>query len=215
MKYTEMIKWLAKQPAAFALGLLFWGEITILICSVAGGWLLSRLLVESVTPFRPTAVFIAVFIINMVVFYLMHFTFGHNSRLMEGLINIHRFGGTDRVERLWREHKRELKDSDDYKLDEIRDPFKPPERIRASAEQFKLRYFLILPTGLVLYLLSFASTIYRLFSRQVLAWEPGMLMLTALLIAALSSACFWSMQMWIPGYVSVRKLLGHKTPEGE
>jgi len=215
LNYTRIIKWLSKQPGPYALGLLFWSEITIYACSLAGGWLLTRFLVETVTPLRPMPIFIAVLIIYFVVFYLIHLVFSHNSRFFEGLINIHRYGGPDRIARLYNEEKQALHDKGDESAGSIEDPFSPPVKIRASAENFKLRYFLILPAALVLYFLSFASTIYRLFARQVFTWDFGMLMLIALLLAALSSVCFWSMMPLLPGYVGVRKLFGKSTSEGE
>lgn len=215
MTYRSLIKWLSNQPAPLALGLLFWSEIAIFVFSLAGGWLLARFFVEFQTPFRPVPAFILTFIVYMVAFYILHFIFGRVSQLYECLIDIHRKGGPVRAQNQYKETKAEQKSLESCEIEEILDPFDPPSRIRASAENFKIRYFLILPTALVLYLLGFASTIYRLFVRQVLPWESGMLMTMALLIAALGFACFWAMMSLIPGYVSVRSLLGHKTPEGE
>jgi len=217
MFFSRMIKWFAGLPGPYALGLLWWGEATILLCSLAGGHLLSTYLFENLSPTRQQMLFALALLTWFLVFYLMHTTFGKTSQMMEALIDIHRQGGLRRVESLLsleRQKRTQLKGKGG-ESEPLFDPFKPPERVRASAEVFRIRYFVVLPTSLVLYLLGFASTIYRIFARQILTWEPGYLVLPAAATAVVGCACFWLLMPLLPGYVSVRGLLGHKRSQGE
>jgi hypothetical protein len=73
----------------------------------------------------------------------------------------------------------------------------------------------VLPTAAILYLFGFASTIYRIFTRQMLAWGPGQIVVPVLAAVAVSTMCYWYLMPHLPGYVSVRRMLGYKPPEGE
>jgi hypothetical protein len=137
------------------------------------------------------------------------------SLLIEGLAIINRLGGPERAERLFILEKKKREEGAEGEEEPLVNPFSAPERIRASAEGFKRRYFILLPTALVLYLVSFTSTIYRIFARQILTWEPGYLVLPALGTAVLVVACFWFLMPYLPGNVSMLKLLGYREPEGD
>jgi hypothetical protein len=219
MFFPNFIKWLARNPAPFALGVLWWGESTIVLCTLTGSYLLSSFLFNNLKPSMQPWLFPLALLTYFFVSYVLHFTFGLNSQLMEGLINIHRLGGLRRAELLTIEEKSQEKDYRDpasnINKPEKHELFSAPQRIRASAEAFKIRYFIILPSVIVLYLLSFTSTIYRIFAHQIQTWEPGWLLLPALAFAVIACLCFWLLQPWLPGYVSVRKLIGFKKPEGE
>jgi hypothetical protein len=148
----------------------------------------------------------------------MHTAFGKVSQLMEALVHIHRLGGLARLERLRREHLPEGAEGDGKEGDKEAvpdDPLAAPERIRASAEAFRLRYFIVLPTAIFLYLGSFASTIYKIFAHQIETWEPGLLLIPMLAIVGVACLCFWLLIPHLPGYVSVRRLLGHRPPQGD
>jgi hypothetical protein len=214
MFFPRFIRWLSGLPAAYALGLLWWGEITILLCSLAGGYLLSVYLFDNLTGSRQNYLFILAILTYLVVFYFGHFTFAKNSQLMEALLHIHRLGGVARIEKLALDEQNMLLKDTSETVKKFY-PFAPPERIRASAGAFRIRYFIVLPTFIFLYLLGFTSTIYRIFTHQILSWEPGYLVLPALASAIVGCLCFGFLMPALPGYVSVRGLLGQKTQEGE
>jgi len=225
MIFPRFIRWLSELPPPFALGLLWWGEITVCLCSLSGGYFLSVFLIENLKPSYQLLLFPLALIIYLLVFYILHLIFTYISLLMEGLVHIHRLGGKRRAKELSKEARR-LKTLTEDKVsydpwgepvedEPLIDPFAEPPKIRASAEQFKIRYFIILPATLVLYLLSFAVTIYRIFTRQIQTWEPGHLVLPALTTAAVGCLCYWLLMPALPGYVSVRKLIGNKTLEGD
>jgi uncharacterized membrane protein YqhA len=211
MFFPRFIKWLARLPAPYALGLLWWAEATIILCSLAGGWLMSVWLFDHIKPSLRILLFPIALVTYFLIFYLLHFTFSKVSELMEALMHIHRIGGPIQVERLL-SRERAMR-QEEVEEGEMPDPYEPPERIRASAEQFKIRYFVVLPTALVLYLLSFASTIYRIFARQFQTWEPGLLVAHAFASVIVACVCYWLLMPSLPGYVSVRRLLGQKKPE--
>ncbi len=216
MFFPQAIKWLSRLPAPYALGLLWWGEATVLLCILTGGHLLSILLFEAMKRHYVDLLFPVALLVYLVVFYLLHLAFSWNSLLMEGLVNIHRQGGPDRVEGLRRmERARRLAEGEDPESEERFDPFGRPDRIRASAEAFKIRYFVVLPTALVLYLMSFASTIYRIFAYQVQAWNRGVLFFCALAAVGIGCLCFWLLMPHLPGYVSVRELIHPKRSRGD
>ena len=210
MLYPRFIKWLADLPPTYALGLLWWGESTILLCSFAGGYFLSGWLFENLRPSLQQWLFIFYLIIWFIVFYIMHVTFSWISRFMESLLHIHRLGGTTVVNNILRKQEMDKEPENSTENDRISDPYAPPVRIRASAESFKIRYFVILPTVLVLYLLAFTSKIYSLFARQIQTWEPGLLVLPALTSTIVVCWCFWRLMPMLPGYVSVRELISTK-----
>ena len=214
MVYPRFIKWLANLPPPFALGLLWWGEVTILLCSLAGGYLFSGWLFENLRPSLHQWLFVYYLIIWLVVFYVMHLTFSKNSLFLESLIHIHRLGGPSLAESLLLRMKMDAEITPESEKksenEDFSDPFSPPSRIRASADTFRIRYFIILPTALVLYLLAFTSKIYILFTHQIQTWEPGLLVFPALASAIVASWCFWNLLPLLPGYVSVRKLIGNK-----
>lgn len=214
MFFPRFIKWLVGLPAPYGLGLLWWGEVTILLCSLIGVYLLSNWGLEKVLPKYEGWLFPGALLAYLVIFYIIHFEFGKVSQLMESLMHIHRMGGLLRIERL----RAEVENSgevdtetgdDDGKVQKY-DPLAPPDRIRASAQVFQIRYFVVLPTALLLYLLSFAGTIYRLFTRQILAWEPAGLAMSALGAVIVACLCYWLLMPNFPGYVSIRQLLEEK-----
>lgn len=213
MFFPRFIKWLARLPAPYALGLLWWAEVTIILCALAGGWLISDWLFNHIRPSLRILLFPIALVTFFFIFYLLHFTFSKISELMEALMHIHRLGGPVMAERLVVREKTGREAEQDKAEEDIPDPFDPPERIRASAEPFKIRYFVVLPTALVLYLMSFASTIYRIFARQFQTWEAGLLVGHAFAIVIVACLCFWLLMPSLPGYVSVRRLLGQKKPE--
>jgi hypothetical protein len=139
--------------------------------------------------------------------------------MMESLIHIHRHGGLECLEFLHRHEKKSVDGNGSCENQGSKetnyDPLEPPLKIRASAGSFKIRYFIMLPTMLVLYLLAFTSTIYNLFARQIQTWDPGMLVLLVFAAAIVSSLCFWQLMPFLPGYVSVRKLIGFQKVTGE
>jgi len=213
MYFRRLIRWLAGLPPPYALGILWWGESTVLLCSLAGGFLLSAYLFNNLKPSWQSWLFPLALLTWLIVFYVLHTAFAWNSLLMEGLVNIHRLGGIRRVDLLLARERDERREGDEG--EELVDPFAPPDRIRASSESFKLRYFVVMPSALVLYLLGFASTIYRIFARQVHAWEPGMLILPALAATLVACMCFWFLMPMLPGYISVRRLFWRRKSEGE
>jgi hypothetical protein len=213
MRFRRLIRWLGGLPPSYALGVLWWGESTVLLCSLAGGYLLSAYLFDNLKPSWQSWLFPLALVTWLVVFYVQHTAFAWNSALMEGLVNIHRLGGIRRVDLLLARERDERGEGEEGKG--LKDPFAPPERIRASAESFKVRYFVVLPSAFVLYLLGFASTIYRIFARQVHAWEPGVLVLPALAAALVACVCYWLLMPMLPGYISVRGLLWPGKSEGE
>lgn len=219
MLYPRIIRWLAKLPPPFALGLLWWGEITAVVCSLAGGYLLSQWLFGNLRPSLQQWLFVLALLTYFLVFYILHFAFSRNSQMMESLIQIHRHGGLECLELLLRHEKKSGNgngSSENQGDKEVKyDPLEPPLKIRASAESFKIRYFIVLPTMLALYLLAFMSTIYILFARQIQTWDPGLLVLPTLATAIVGSLCFWQLMPVLPGYVSVRKLIGFKKVTGE
>jgi len=214
MFFPRFIKWLARLPAPYALGLLWWAEATIILCSLAGSWLISLWLFDHIRPSLRILLFPIALVTYLLVFYILHFTFSKVSQLMEALMHIHRLGGLIQVNRmLAREKADRMEDDEKLSGEEMPDPFAPPARIRASAEPFKIRYFIVLSTTLVLYLMSFASTIYRIFARQFQTWETGLLVVHALVTVAVGCVCFWLLMPSLPGYVSVREMLGQKKPK--
>lgn len=219
MVYPRIIRWLAKLPPPFALGLLWWGETTAVVCFLAGGYLLSHWLFGNPLPSLRQWLFVLDLLTYFLVFYIIHFAFSRNSQMMESLIHIHRHGGLECLELLIRHEKKSGNGNgsseNQGKIEVSYDPLEPPVKIRASAGSFKIRYFIVLPTLLVLYLLAFTSTIYILFARQIQTWDPGLLVLIALATAIVSSLCFWQLMPVLPGYVSVRKLVGFKKGTGE
>ena len=219
MFFSRLIRWLSGFPAPYALGLLWWLEVTVLMCAIAGGYFLSNFLFENVKARWEYWLFPLAQITYLLVFYIMHFEFTRTSQLMEALMHIHRMGGRELVDHL---HKTAIEESDirtrqdgEHEMDKIPNPFSPPLRIRASAGPFRIRYFIVLPTAAILYLISFASTIYRIFTRQIQSWDPGYVIMPALIAVALSAVCFWLLMPYVPGYVGLRRLLGHKPHEGE
>src|SRR4030042_3906949 len=109
MFFPRFIKWLARLPAAYALGLLWWGEGTVVFFTLAGGYLLSAWLFEHIRVSLRILLFPAALLTFLVVFYVLHFTFVKVSQLMEALVHIHRLGGLGRVEHLLApERKKEL-----------------------------------------------------------------------------------------------------------
>jgi len=224
MFYNRTIRWLVKFPAPYALGLLWWLEVTVLMCSIAGASLWSNFLFLNIKISREAWLFPLAQATYLLVFYILHFEFARTSQLMESLMHIHRMGGAELMDRLY---KLALKESKEAQKEaplgekevpskpEIPDPFRAPDRIRASAGPFRIRYFIVLPTAAILYLFGFASTIYRIFARQLLAWDPGQVVVPALAAVAVSTACYWYLMPYLPGYVSVRRMLGYKPPEGE
>jgi len=214
MFFPRFIKWLARLPAPYALGLLWWAEVTIILCSLAGGWLISDWLFNHIRPSLRILLFPIGLVTYFFIFYLLHFTFSKVSELMEALMHIHRLGGPVMAKKLLAREKAAKEGEEEAVEDmEIPDPYSPPERIRASAEPFKIRYFIVLPTALVLYLMSFASTIYRIFARQFQTWETGLLVTHAFVTVLIGCICFWLLMPSLPGYVSVRCLLGQKKPK--
>ena len=214
MFFPRFIKWLARLPAPYALGLLWWAEVTIILCSLAGGWLISDWLFNHIRPSLRILLLPIALVTYFLIFYLLHFTFSKVSELMEALMHIHRLGGPVQAERLLEREKAAWEEEPEaVEEDGLPDPYGPPERIRASAEPFKIRYFIVLPSVLVLYLMSFASTIYRIFARQFQTWETGLLVAHAFAIVIIACICFWLLMPSLPGYVSVRRLLGQKKPE--
>ncbi|MFH1676100.1 MAG: hypothetical protein ABIC40_03660 [bacterium] len=217
MFFPRLIRRLTDFPAFYALGLLWCGEITVLLCSISGGYFLSRFLFEALKKNNESLLFPAALVTYFIVFYAIHWSFGFNSQLMESLIFIHRSGGIGRFLTLRKKsvigiEKSPEDESQEEKEDEI-DPLKPPERIRASAQVFKIRYFIVLPASLVLYLLGFVSTIYSIFTRQIETWDSKSLAFPALTAFVVGTVCFWLLMPHMPGYVSVRRLLGQK-PHG-
>jgi len=214
MLYPRFIRWLSNLPPPYALGLLWWGESTILLCSLAGGYFLSGWLFENLRPSFQQWLFVFYLIIWFFVFYIFHTAFSQNSRFFESLIHIHRLGGPKLVDlkllKLRKEQNVAAESEKSPENDKFSDPYMPPVKIRASAESFKFRYFTILPASLVLYLLAFTSKIYTLFAHQIQTWEPGLLVLPALVTAIVACWCYWSLLPMLPGYISVRKLIGHK-----
>jgi hypothetical protein len=211
MFFPRFIKWLSRLPAAYALGIIWWGEVTIFLCSIAGGHLLSAFLFRAVKLRFEDWLFPGALLTYFFVIYLILFEFGKASQLMEALLHIHRMGGPKVVDGL---RKDAIADLIDRKgVDPVQassdtfDPYAPPERIRASAGAFRIRYFIVLPTALVLYLMSFASTIYRIFVRQIQTWEPSHLVVPALAAAIVGGLCFWFLMPWLPGHVSMGRLL--------
>ncbi|MCX6647454.1 MAG: hypothetical protein NTY09_14005 [bacterium] len=219
MLYPRFIRWLSNLPPPFALGLLWWGETTILLCSLTGGYFFSSWLLENLRLSLQQWLFVFYLIIWFFVFYILHTSFSKNSQFFESLIHIHRLGGPIRVDAIMLKLKIESKDVPEPdkppENGELADPYMPPEKIRASAESFKIRYFIILPATLVLYLFAFTSKIYSLFAHQIQTWEPGLLVLPALVTAIVACWCFWRLIPILPGYVSVRKLIGHKKQTGD
>jgi hypothetical protein len=165
------------------------------MCSLAGGYLLSLWLFGNLRPSHQQWLFVLALLTYFLVFYIIHFAFSRNSQMMESLIHIHRHGGLECLEFLHRHEKKSVDGT--------------------SAGSFKIRYFIMLPTMLVLYLLAFTSTIYNLFARQIQTWDPGMLVLLVFAAAIVSSLCFWQLMPFLPGYVSVRKLIGFQKVTGE
>ncbi len=219
MLYPRIIRWLAKLPPPFALGLLWWSEITAVMCSLAGGYLLSIWLFSNLRPSFQQWLFVLALLTYFLVFYILHFAFSRNSQMMESLIHIHRHGGLEHLEFVLGREKRSEDGNgsceDQGGKEANYDPLEPPMKIRASAGSFKIRYFIMLPTMLVLYLLAFTSTIYNLFARQIQTWDPGMLVLLTFAAAIVSLLCFWQLMPVLPGYVSVRKLIGFQKVTGE
>jgi len=218
MFFRRLIRWLADLPAPFALGLLWWAEVTVLLCAMVGAGLLSDFLFDNAKARWENWLFPIALVTYFAVFYLLHFEYTGISLLMEGLVHIHRMGGRARVETLYREAKKKQEEEKSAGIEpstEAMDPYAPPRRIRASAGIFKLRYFIVLPTALVLYLLSFASTIYRIFARQIETWEPSYLVMPAFAMVFIGSFCYWFLMPHLPGYVSVRGLLASRSSEGE
>jgi hypothetical protein len=222
MFFPRFIKWLAGLPAPYGLALLWWIEVTVLLCSLAGGYFLSGFLFENIAPRYQDWLFPAALVTYLLVFYIIHFEFGKISQLMEALMHIHRMGGLPRIERLRQEELKEIArmkdsggESEGKTEKDIYDPLEPPRRIRASAQVFQTRYFVVLPSAFLLYLLSFAGTIYRIFTRQIQSWDPAGLALPVLAAVAVACACYWLLMPWLPGYVSVRSLLGHKPVGGD
>ncbi len=219
MFFSRLIRWLAGLPAPYALGLLWWGEVTVLFFTMAGGHTLSGFVYEELAIRWENWLFPIALVTYLLMFFVIHREFGKISQLMEAVIHIHRMGGLERIERLRQEEMRQrkpekLKENEEAG-EEIFDPLAPPERIRASAEAFKIRYFVVLPVAFLLYLMSFTSTIYKIFTRQVLKWDPSSLAIPALAAVAVACLCFWLLMPHLPGYVSVRILLGHKSREGD
>jgi hypothetical protein len=219
MFFKRLIRWLAGFPAPYALGLLWWVEVTVLMCTITGAYLLSNFIFENIKTSMELWLFPIEQVIYLVVFYIMHFEFTNTSLLMEALVHIERMGGRDLVDGLY---NKAIRDSEDLaklnpggKKEIIPNPFGPPDRIRASAGAFRIRYFIVLPTVAILYLLSFASTIYRIFARQIQTWEPSQAVFAALVAVAMSTICYWLLMSFLPGYVSVRRIIGHKPSEGE
>lgn len=214
-----MLKWLAAHPAPYALGLLWWGEATVILCSLSGGYILSSLLFTNIRVSMQSWLFPIAILTYLLVFFLLHKSFTLNSVLMEGLINIHRHGGLIRIEHLLREESKLEKSNGDTKHSNIEtpmiNPLDCPLRISASAAPFRLRYFIVLPTVGILYLISFASTIYRIFARQIMTIEPGSLVMPAFGVASMLAVCFWLLMPAVPGYISVRKLIGFNKHKGE
>ena len=206
-------------PAPYALGLLWWGKVTIFLCSIVGGHLFSIFLFVAMKVRFEDWLFTSGLLTYFLIFYLIYFEFGKNSQLMEALLHIHRMGGPSRVETLRKEaieQAMEEKGIDAVEAGkEIFDPYAEPGRIRASANAFRIRYFIVFPTALVLYLLSFASTIYRIFARQIATWEPSHLVVPAFATAIVAGVCYWLLMPYLPGYVNLKKLLGGEPSEGD
>jgi hypothetical protein len=216
MFFPRLIRWLAGFPAPYALGILWWAEVTIDLCSIAGGYFLSKFLFEHIMPRFDGLLFPLAIITYGVVYYFIYLTFGQSSQLLEGLIRIHRIGGRLKAEELHRKAKKDVKETDKSKdLEPIIDPFIAPGKIRASAGTFKIRYFVVFPTAIVLYLLIFASTIYRIFTRQIQTLEPGYLLLPSLGVAIFIAICFWFISPYLPGIVPMHMLLGIKPKDGD
>jgi len=215
MFFPRLIRCLAALPESLALGFLWLAEITTFLCVPAGSYLLSKFLFENIRLDLENVLFPGALLAYFVALYAVYFVFGKVSLLIEGLAAIHRLGGPEQAERVFMVEKKKREEGSGEEESPPVDPFRAPERIRASAEAFKRRYFILLPTVLVLYLMSFASTIYRIFARQVLTWEPGSLVLPALGTAVLVAGCFWLLMPHLPGNVSMLKLLGHRKPEGD
>jgi len=218
MLFPTFIKWLAKLPASYALGLLWWAEITVILCSLAGGYLFSAYLFDYMPVANQKWLFAIALLTYLVVYYFIHLVFTKISQLKEMLIDIHRRGGLIYVESLIRKERIEkihVETAGGESEREIPDISKAPGRISASADAFRFRYFVVLPSALALYLLGFTSTIYRIFTRQILTWEPGYLVVPALATAIIGCLCFVFIMPLLPGYVSIRKLIGYKTREGE
>jgi hypothetical protein len=210
MFFPRTIRWLAGFPAPFALGILWWAEVTIDLCSITGGYFLSSFIYNNLPPRYDEMLFPLALLTFLLVFFFIYLAFGNISLLMEALLNIHRIGGKLKAEEL---HRIALKEKDSGTLVEksgtkINDPYGIPERIRASAGAFKIRYFIVFPTAVVLYLLIYASTIYRIFTRQIQSLDPGNLVLPALGVSIFATVCYWLLLPHVPGSVSVPALLG-------
>lgn len=217
MFFPRFIKWLSKLPPPYSLGLLWWGEATIYLTGIAGAYLLSGSIYDNIKPQYEQWLFLLELLIYFLVFYLMHFVFSKVSELMEALLNIHRQGGLIRIQRIMSEVSSDPDGSDevDYKIEPDFDPLKPPKRIRASAGPFKTRYFIVLPSAFLLYLLGFVSTIYKIFVLQVQTWEQDALILPALGSVIVACVCYLFLMPHLPGYVSVRNLIKGTDDQGE
>ncbi|HDS30110.1 MAG TPA: hypothetical protein ENN67_03615 [Firmicutes bacterium] len=219
MFFPRYIRRLADMPGPTGLALLWWSEVTVLLCALAAGYFFSSIVFEKLPPRYDSWLFAIALVTYLLVFYIIHFEFVKISQLMEALMHIHRMGGLARIERLRREEaiKKKGKGSDDENGTgkELYDPLKPPRRIRASGQVFKIRYFIVLPSAILLYLFCFTGNIYRIFTRQVLSWDPADLVFPALTAALVACVCFWLLMPHLPGYVSLRKLLGNVPEEGD
>ena len=215
MLFSRLIRRLASFPESFALGFLWLAEITTYVCALAGSYLLSRFLFDNIRPDLENLLFSLALLTYLLAFYLVYFIYVRVSLLIEGLAVISRLGGPEKAERAYFLEKKKREEGTGGEDEPMLNPFDAPERVRASAEGFKRRYFILLPTVLVLYLVSFTSTIYRIFARQILTWEPGYLVLPALGTVVLVAACFWFLMPCLSGNVSMLKLLGYREPEGD
>jgi len=189
------------------------------MCSLAGGYLLSDFFCDNIGPNYEVWLFPLSLAIYFLVLYFIYLDFIHISRLMEGLVLISRLGGRERALLLMqaKRHNREKKEGSEGEEEEekVEDIFAVPKRIRASINLFKLRYFVIFPSSIVLYLILFASTIYQIFNRQIVAWGPGGLALPSMGAALVAVVCFWVLMPHMPGYVSFKNLIGLGSSEGE
>ncbi len=215
MIYSRLIKWLSGLHGPVALGLLWWGEVCGIFIFLAVGYLLSGYILENIKPVYESWLFPSALIIYFIVLYSVWTIFTNISLVFEGLVHIQRLGGLDRILTIQAGEALEKRDpglsGDEFEDGNIEtyDPLVPPERIRASSGPFRIRYFIVLPTSLVLYLMGYTSTIYSIFTRQILTWEPGNLVLPALATAVFGCLCYFVLLPLFPGYVSLRKLLGN------
>lgn len=219
MFFPFFIKWLSHKPAPFALGLLWWGELTVYICSIAGGYLVSNFIRANIKSNWENALFPLAMATYFLVFYLIMVAFGKVTLLMEALIHIHRMGGPAHLERLQKIEEANKNKPGEEEAEEIseRKPglYEEPKRIRASSGVFTLRYLVLLPTVFILYLMSFASTIYKIFTRQLVLIEPGLFVTLGLIVAIVVGICYWQIMRYLPGYVDIAGLMGNVRRKGE